>query len=274
MTQHRFSTPQPVRLFAEVGKGSVAISATETSETVVEVAGRDADQVVVRQDGDQVTVVAPKQRGGFLGADARLEVTIQVPTGSQVAVRTGSAAITVTGTVASARLRSGSGDIAVEAAEEPLVVETGSGDLRVDRAGAELKAKSGSGDVVVGEVCGTAAVSTGSGDVRLGATRAAVVVKTGSGSLGIDLAESDVAMSTGSGDLTIGRTSRGRISAKGASGDITIGVPAGVPVWTDIATVSGHIRSDIAGAGEPRDGAEHVEVRAKTASGDVVLTQV
>jgi len=52
-----------------------------------------------------------------------------------------------------------------------------------------------------------------------------------------------------------------------------VGVPAGLPVWTDISTVSGEIRSSLTGAGEPEPGAEHLELRAKTVSGDVVLTQ-
>ena len=45
-------------------------------------------------------------------------------------------------------------------------------------------------------------------------------------------------------------------------------------MWTDINTVSGQIRSDLEGAGEPTAGADHIEVRAKTVSGDVVLTQI
>ena len=52
-----------------------------------------------------------------------------------------------------------------------------------------------------------------------------------------------------------------------------IGVPAGVPVWTDISTVSGRIRSDAEGAGQPAEGQHHIEVRAKTVSGDIVLTR-
>jgi hypothetical protein len=44
-------------------------------------------------------------------------------------------------------------------------------------------------------------------------------------------------------------------------------------VWTDISTLSGRIHSDIEGSGEPAEGAEHVELRASTVSGDVVLTQ-
>ena len=60
---------------------------------------------------------------------------------------------------------------------------------------------------------------------------------------------------------------------KGASGDVHIGIPAGIPVWTDITTVTGRIRSSSSGAGEPSRGPDHVEVRAKTVTGDIVLTQ-
>ena len=61
---------------------------------------------------------------------------------------------------------------------------------------------------------------------------------------------------------------------KGASGDVKVGVPAGVPVWTDVSTITGDIRSSLQSAGEPTEGADHVELRAKTVSGDIVVTQV
>ena len=53
-----------------------------------------------------------------------------------------------------------------------------------------------------------------------------------------------------------------------------IGVKAGVPVWTDITTVSGTIRSELQGAGQPQEGQDHIEVRAKTVSGDIALSEV
>ena len=82
-----------------------------------------------------------------------------------------------------------------------------------------------------------------------------------------------MSFSTGSGDLQVGTAHRGRLTAKGASGDIRIGVPGGLPVWTDISTVSGEIRSDLVGAGEPAEGADRLEIRAKTVSGDIDLRQ-
>ena len=80
-------------------------------------------------------------------------------------------------------------------------------------------------------------------------------------------------MSTGSGDLS-STAHRGQAHRQGRLGDVQIGVPAGLPVWTDITTVSGDIRSGLEGVGQPEEGADHIELRAKTVSGDIVLTQV
>lgn len=274
MTEYHFETLEPVQLYAEIGKGSVKVTATDTTETHVQVAGRDADHVVVRQDGRQISVIAPKQRGVLSFGGDRIDVLIAVPTHSQVAVRTGSADITIAGTVGDTQLKSGSGDLQVDTVAGTLVTETGSGDVRIEAAQADLKAKSGSGDIVVADAVGSAAVSTGSGDVQLWSTHGPVVVKTGSGDLKVGDAGADLSFSTGSGDLVVKAAQRGRLTAKGASGDLHIGVRAGVPVWTEISTVSGEIRSNLQGAGEPRDGVEHLELRARTVSGDVVLTEV
>jgi DUF4097 and DUF4098 domain-containing protein YvlB len=272
MTDHHFDTPQPVDLFVEIGRGTVTVVATETSHTDVAVSGRDAEQVTVRQDGRQISVVGPKQRSVF-GGDHGLDVRVTLPTGSDLAVRTGSADISVTGTVGNAQLKSGSGDVRFGTATGPVVANTGSGDIRIEEAHGALKIKSGSGDIAVGTSEAVVSVSTGSGDVRVGSSGGPTVVKTGSGDLEVGDSTNDVSMSTGSGNLVVTRAHRGRVTAKGASGDVRIGVPAGIPVWTDITTVSGAIRSQLSGAGEPQPGQDHVEVRARTVSGDVVLSE-
>lgn len=273
MTDYHFESHQPASLYVELGKGSLQVTATDTTESHVEVSGRDADQVHVEQSGDEISIVAPR-RTGFLSGDSRLDVVVVVPRHSELAVKTGSAEVAVDGTVGSARIRSGSGDVRADTLGGPALVETGSGDVRVDRADGELRVKSGSGDVSIGHAAAAVVVSTGSGDVEIGTSRGAAVVKTGSGDLKVAEAETDVSLSTGSGDLVVGCASRGRLTAKGASGDVRVGVPAGVPVWTDVSTVSGEIRSDLAGAGQPEPGADHLEVRAKTVTGDIVLTQL
>ena len=274
MTEHSFHTPGPVDLYVENGSGTVIITALDTEESVVNVSGRAADEVTVTQDGSHLSVVAPQRRAGFFQGDSALQMAITVPTSSEMLVKTGSADITVEGTAGASQIKSGSGQVVLDRLAAPAQLETGSGDITVQAAHGELRVKSGSGDVVINRTESAVAVSTGSGDVRLGTTSGPAVVKTGSGDFRVVEAGGDVSLSTGSGDLLVDTARRGRVTLKGASGDVRIGIPAGIPVWTDINTLSGRIRSDLPGVGEPAEGAEHIEIRAKTVSGDVVLSQV
>ena len=274
MTQHLFETHGPVDLNVEIGKGTVDITATETTESRVEITGRDADEVEVEQSGTRISVVAPRQRAGFFGGDNRLEVSVTIPLRSDLSVKTGSADVAVNGTVGSSRIKTGSGEIRTDDLTGPALLETGSGDVEVQVANAELRIKSGSGEVRVRHAESAVAVSTGSGSVEIGTSNGPAAVKTGSGDLKVVDANTDVSLVTGSGDLMVGTARRGRFTMKGASGDVHIGIPAGLPVWTDVSTISGSIRSNLESAGEPAEGADHVELRAKTVSGDIVLTQV
>lgn len=272
--RHQLDTPGPVDLYVENGSGTVSVTADDVTATTVEISGAHAHEAIVRQDGDQVSVLAPRTRPGFLGGDGKLDMVLTVPTGSTLAAKTGSADVSARGSYRAGRIKTGSGEVVVEVLDGPGVIETGSGDIRVDTADQELRVKTGSGDIRIDHAGGAVTISTGSGDIEIGTCAAATVVKTGSGDLSVTESRGDLALSTGSGDLVVRTAHRGRISAKGASGDVRVGIPAGVPVWTDISTVSGDIRSGLEGVGEPEPGADHIELRAKSVSGDIVLTQV
>jgi DUF4097 and DUF4098 domain-containing protein YvlB len=274
MTLHQFETHDPIDLYAEIDKGRIHVTAQETTETTVEVSGRDADDVVVEQTGRRISVITPRRRGGFFSGDSDLRVSIVLPTGSDVTSRTGSADLLVDGTIGSCHAKTGSGDIVVDHVSGPSQVESGSGDVSLNHVSEALRVKSGSGDIAVRHSENDIVVSTGSGDVEIGDSGGPTVVKTGSGDLQVGDAHTDVSLATGSGDLAIGCARSGKVTVKGASGDVRIGIPAGVPVWTDITTVSGSISSDLEGAGQPEDGADHIEVRAKTVSGDILLKQL
>ncbi|WP_148612207.1 DUF4097 family beta strand repeat-containing protein [Nocardioides rubriscoriae] len=273
MTDHHFETHEPIGLYVENGKGAVVVHATDTTETRVELTGPDADDTMVDFDGRRLTVIAPQQRGGLFSGDRRLDIVVTLPSNSDLVTKLGSADLRVTGQVGTAQVRSGSGDVTLDVLAGACLVETGSGEVTVEHAGQELRVKSGSGDIAIGTAVAEVSVSTGSGDVEIRDASGQTAVKTGSGDLRIGRAGGDVGLVTGSGDLRIGSIAAGRVQVKGASGDVQVGVPAGVPVWTDVSTVSGHIRSSLQSAGEPEPGADHVELRAKTVSGDIVLTQ-
>ena len=274
MTDYRFDTPRPVRLYCELGRGSVRVSAVDTDVSSVQVTGRVADQVSVTYEGDEITIVAPRQRTGFFGGEAEVDLVVALPAGSDAMVKSGSADLALTGTYAGCVLRSGSGTITVETLTAASQIETGSGEVAVELAAAELRVKSGSGDVEIGHAEASISVSTGSGDVRVASAHGPTAVKTGSGDLTVDRASDDVSLATASGDLVVRSALRGKVTMRSASGDVQVGVPTGLPVWTDITTVTGDISSTLASTGEPADGADYLELRAKTVSGDISLRAV
>jgi len=272
-TDYRFETHAPVALYVETGSGTIDVTATDTAESRVEITGRHADEVDVTLEGRDLRIVAPRRRTGFLSEDSSLFVTVTVPTSSDLAVRTGSADLGVIGEIGDSHVKSGSGDVRLDVLAGPNSTETGSGDVEIEEVRIAARIKCGSGDVTVRHAGSSMAVSTGSGDVQIGTSEGSAVIKTGSGDVRVVEAGGDLSLTTGSGDLQIDTARRGKFSAKGASGSVHVGIPAGTPIWTDISTVSGRIHNNVEGVGQPSEGADHVELWATTVSGDVILTQ-
>jgi DUF4097 and DUF4098 domain-containing protein YvlB len=271
--QHVFSTPEPAVLFVELGSGQVTVHAADVDQTVIDVTGHHAEEVTVEQRGHEIVVIAPKRVGFFAGArDLRVEA--RVPTNSELATRLGSADLTTTGTLGWVKLTSGSGDIKVKTVSAEALVKSGSGHVEIENIEGAANIASGSGDIEIEELHGPAQVSTGSGDIVIEYADEALSLKSGSGDLKVRHAAGDTLLTSGSGELRVDRFPAGKLTAKNASGDIRVGIPSGVPVWTDITSVSGRVHSTLEGAGEPKEGQPYVELRAKTVSGDVVLEQL
>jgi DUF4097 and DUF4098 domain-containing protein YvlB len=271
--RHTFETPDPIELQVELGSGTVHTEAGDTDRTEVSITGPRADEFDVGQHGRTIVVVAPRQRFGFGGSDHH-DVRVRLPQDSDLTVKLGSADLVAAGRYGAARVKTGSGDVEIETSTGPTVVDSGSGEVRCDRVEGELRLKSGSGDVEIGEVLGKAGISTGSGDVTVGRAADKAVLKTGSGDLQVQRMESDLQLNAASGDMLVRHASRGRLTARTASGDVLVGIPDGTPVWTDVNTVTGSVSTDISGVGKPAEGQDHVEVRATSVSGDIRIHQV
>ncbi|GAA3670542.1 hypothetical protein GCM10022237_32910 [Nocardioides ginsengisoli] len=265
-----FETPHAVKLHVENGRGRIVVRATDRATTEVTLGGARASDVRVEHNGARVDVIAPKPRGGLFGNGDDLDIEIDVPLASDLVARSASADVTASGRLRSARVKSSSGTVSVDQVTD-VVVDTGSGDIGVAEVDGDVRVRTGSGAVDLGRVAGTASVSTGSGDVCLGQALGTVVVKTGSGDLEVGESTADVTSKTGSGDVVVRTARRGRIQVKGASTQVRVGVPVGTPVWTDLTTVSGRVRSTLPPVGQPEPGADHLELRATTVSGDIAL---
>ncbi len=272
-----FDTPEPIDLYVENGRGSVDVTATDTTETTVRITGERAEEYDVRdlagERGDRrIAIIAP-QRSGFFGKDARAEIVVEVPVASGLNAKVGSSDLAAHGRFDDTRVDSGSGDISLDIVDGDTVVQTGSGDVVVEHLAGDARIKSGSGDIVVRRADSRLLVTTGSGDVRVEAAGNDLALKTGSGDALVGTLDGEAVFTTGSGDLVVRQVGPGRVTAKTASGDVRVGVVPGTPVWTDIRTASGRLASDLPATGEPGPDQPYLEVRATTASGDVTLHQ-
>lgn len=267
--QQQFETPEPISAYVEIPGGRLTVTAADTGTTEVTVEGPRAEEFHVDFTGRQLSVLAPK--GRFFSGHERHAVSVTLPESSNLATKVGSADTRVVGSLREVILKTGSGDIALDTVTGTLSVESGSGDIAAHVLEGEVRIKSGSGDVDLGSIAGHAGISTGSGDVTLGTVPAEVVVKTGSGDLKVQRLSDKLVFATASGDLRVAHASQGSVVAKSASGDLVIAVPPGTPVWTDLNTVTGTVKSSLESTGAPAEGQAHLELRANTVSGDIRL---
>jgi hypothetical protein len=121
--------------------------------------------------------------------DRRVNFTVRVPKGVNLAVGSGNGDVTVTSAPAEVRASSGNGKVRV-AAGGPVNATSGNGDVRVERAGGPVRATSGNGRVVVATARGPVNATSGNGDVEVSMETLA------------DVAD-DMELSSGNGTVTV-----------------------------------------------------------------------
>jgi DUF4097 and DUF4098 domain-containing protein YvlB len=249
-SQERFTVGDRAEITVEVAAGSVEVRVGTPGEIRVTVGGND-DLWEIDQVGDAVAV---RPRSRWRGRSARM--TIDVPRGTGVEVRTASADVTLTGELGVTRVRTASGNVRAAVVAE-LDVSTASGDIRVHGVGHDTSAASVSGALEVNEVGGRLSATTASGDVR-------VRHLTG-----------DLEIGTTSGDVRIDHFGGAEASIRSVSGDVELGLPSGIRVEPDLSTVSGRTRlPDRAGPAAATEPRRTVRLLIKTVSGNITLGRV
>lgn len=292
-TIRRATVSGPVQVNIENHRGDVTIEAVpglvEATAELRSTTAVDLESMAPVFDGDRLRIEIPQFREGDAGSGFVLSfggkswgfgkggptvaVTVRVPQGSTVQARTHQGDVTLSGSYGEVDLSTGEGDVSVDRAGATQC-STGSGDIQVRHVDGDAKLNTGSGDIRLDQNTGAVKASTGSGDVEVAAVVGEGKLSSGSGDLTVGRLEGFLKLSSGSGDFVVREVVSGRVQGQTASGDITLGVKSGVPVWTDVQTMTGDVRSDLRGAGEPQEGQPSIELRATTVSGDVVLHEV
>ena len=276
-----FDTPEPISVTVEFGVGDLRIVASDRTDTMVEVRPSDpakkadvtaAEQTRVEYAGGRLLIKAPKnwRQYTFRGDGESVDVQVELPAGSQLRGETGVAALRCRGRLGECRYKTGIGDIQLERAGA-VQLRTGVGDITVERAGGDAELTTGSGSLRIDGIDGTAVVKNSNGDTWIGRVTGDLRVNAANGRISVDQASGTVAAKSANGDVRLGEVAHGAVLAQTAFGKVEIGIRDGVAAWLDLNTRYGIVRNDLDTADRPGAGEEAVEVRARTAFGDITI---
>ena len=276
-----FDTPEPISVTVELGVGDLRIVASDRTDTMVEVRPSDpakkadvtaAEQTRVEYAGGRLLVKAPRnwRQYTFRGGGESIDVQVELPAGSQLRGETGVATLRCRGRLGECRYKTGIGDIQLDRAGA-VQLRTGVGDITVERAGGYAELTTGSGSLRIDGIDGTAVVKNSNGDTWIGRVTGDLRVNAANGRISVDQAGGTVAAKSANGDVRLGEVAHGAVLAQTAFGKVEIGIRDGVAAWLDLNTRYGTVRNDLDTADRPGAGEEAVEVRARTAFGDITI---
>jgi Putative adhesin len=195
-TMQKFDTPAPISVVLDIPAGRVQFIATDRADTAVEVLPADpaksrdtkaAERTTVTYADGVLRITASTSGNQILGSTGSVEVTVQLPAGSNVEAKAASTELRGVGRL---------GDVVFEGAYHRV---------KIDEA-ASVRLTVVDGDVEVGRLNGLAEISTARGDIRIAeAVRGTVVLATQSGNISVSAAAGvSAALDAG--------TSHGRVS--------------------------------------------------------------
>ena len=274
-----FDTPQPIVATVEVGVGDIRIAASERADTVVDVRPsrpdkRDdvlaAEQTLVELSDGRLLVKPPKswKRWTPFGDGGSIEVSIELPAGSQLIVGAGVASVRSTGTLGDTRLSSGGGDVHLERTGS-LRARSGFGEIEVEHVAGDADVATGSGTARIGAIDGSAVIKNSNGDSWVGLAAKDLRVNSANGDIAVGRANATVVAKTANGDVRLGAVTRGSVVAETGRGGLEIGITDGTSAYLDLHTNFGRVDSELESSGAPESRNETVEVRARTGLGDI-----
>lgn len=277
-----FDTPEPISVTIDLSVGNVRITASDRTDTVVEVRPSDesdesdvkaAEQTRVQYANGTLLVKTPKMRAlDFSRKTRSVDVSIELPTGSQVHCDVSVADLRCAGRVGKCRFKTSAGHAQFDRTG-PLHVNTAVGDVTVAHVGGDAEITTASGRIRIGEVDGAAVVKNSNGATEIGTVTGDVQVRAANGEIAIDHAlGARVDAKTSNGGIRVGEVVRGSVVLKTAMGGVDVGIGKGTAAWLEVNTGFGRVDSslDDASAG-PGASDETVEVRANTSFGDITI---
>jgi hypothetical protein len=259
MERLTFPTSGTVRIQVAIAVGRVQVKVRDhDSPVALHITGeKEPDQVAVDHaidtDGSlRVSVTESRRKIAAWKLRKGLAISVDVPPQTTLVIDGAAVDLQSDGPLDCVRFTSAAGNARLAQVVGDVDVKGAAGGVTVDRVGGHLNVHLASGDVVASSVADGADVRTASGDISLGALAG------------------DSSISSLSGDIEIASAHPGSLSVHVVSGDVGVGIAAGVGSSLDISTLSGSTRSDLEVSATPMapDGPQ-LGLKVNTVSGDI-----
>jgi hypothetical protein len=278
----KFETPQPITVTIDVFLGHVEIIASDRADTVVEVRPSDAakknDVRAARETEVDFAAgyLSVKGPGGWkMYAPSRawhtpsIDVTIEVPTGSQLRGTANMCPFLVSGELGQCELKTSVGDLQLEKAG-PVELRT-CGNITVDQVVSRAHITTGSGSVRIRELHGNAVVKNRNGDSTIRELDGDLQVSAANGNITVERPRGSVTAKTANGNIRVVDASRGTLRLETSLGDVEVGIHPGTAAYLDVNTKAGTLRNLMENAGQPARTEETVHVYARNSVGNIVI---
>ena len=274
-----FNTPEPISATIDLAAADVRVIAGDRQDTVVEVRPSNsshepdvkvAEQTKVGYTAAGLQIKGPKQRSMGLRRIGSVDVTVELPAGSQIEADSGIGALRFTGELGKCRVKMGAGDVELEQVG-PLDLQTGAGAITVQHVAGRAEITNGSGRLRVSQIDGSAVIKNSNGETWVGDITGDLRVNAGNGAIFVGHAGADVSASSANGEVRVDDLTRGSASLKTGFGQIHFGIHAGTAAKIDAYTRFGAVRNSMDPADSPEPTDEVLEVHARTSFGDIVI---
>jgi len=270
-----FDTPEPIAATVVVAGARVRVTATDRTDTVVQVEPLDpASQLDVK--------VAARTKVDFAGGQLSVKttvsgdksgsvgITIGLPAGSGLVAYLAHSSVDADGALGECELHMASGRVRLDRIRA-LQANIGAGEVGIGRIAERATVDGAAFAMRIGEVRDTVKFSGSGGSTWIGHACAGLDLTSGHGGFDIDRADGSVTARTGDGAIRIGRLARGPAELLNRSGNIEVGVSAGTAAAVDASSKRGSVRNSVPAADGPGPSGSTVSVRARTRYGDVII---
>ena len=274
-----FSTPEPIPATIELAAGDVRVFASDRADTVVEVRPSTsshepdvtaAEQTKIEYTGAGLLIRGPKQRGLSLRKIGSIDVTVELPAGSQIEAEAGIGSLRLSGQLGKCRVKVGGGSVELDNGG-PVDLHAGVGAVTVDHVIGHAEVSTGSGRIRISQIDGSAVIKNSNGETWVGEITGDLRVTAANGAIAVGRAGSDVTASSANGEIRVDDLTRGSASLKTGMGEIHLGIHAGTAAKLDAYTRLGSVRNSMEPADSPDPSDEVLQVHARTNFGDIVV---